>query len=206
MKKITLTIILCSLLNSLTAQINIQGIITDEIGPLEWANVYIKNTTTGTTTDGNGNFTLEVKKGDTLSISYTGYQTQKVVIDNREFISVILENESLDEIILTDRRPRKISCGFSYTTIIVTEEITKITPTLFPNPSTNGIFHLKMPSSYQEVEITVSNLLGQQVYSKIFQNTSTNISFDVSHVKTGIYLINAVADGQHLPTQKAIRK
>ena len=206
MKKITLLVLLLFCLNSLTAQTSIQGTVMDEISYLSLANIHIKNTTKGTTSDDQGNFTLKVKKGDTLAISYTGYLTQEIVIDTQKFIEIILENESLDEIILTDRYPRKISCGYYSYTITIIEDVIKTSPSIFPNPSSDGIFHLKMPSLYKEVQVYVTNLLGQQVKSKRYQNTNTSITLDLTSMKTGIYLINMVADGEHLPTQKAIRK
>ena len=63
-----------------------------------------------------------------------------------------------------------------------------------------------MPTPYKEVQVYVTNLLGQQVQSKRYQNTTTSITLDLASARTGIYLINMVADGERLPTQKAIRK
>ena len=203
------------------AQTAIQGNVVDEISPLEWANIYIKNTTTGTTSDEAGNFILDVKKGDTLVISYTGYQTQEIVIDNQKYIPITLENEPLDEIVLIAHRiivckTFTHSCVSSHTTNcsssgIKTETIpddilSKNTNTkLYPNPSSDGVFHLAMTNSHKEVQIIVTNLLGQNVQSKTFQNTNSSITLDLSSVKTGVYLINMIADGERLPTQKAIR-
>lgn len=62
--------------------------------------VMIKNSTIGTVADDHGNFTLEVKKGDTLPISYTGYETKEIVIGNQKFISATLDNETLHEVFI----------------------------------------------------------------------------------------------------------
>ncbi len=221
MKKMILfaiaSIFFCTITSS---QVTIQGTVTDEISPLQWANIYIKNTTTGTTSDEAGKFILDVKKGDTLVISFTGYQTQEIIINNQKYIPITLENESLNEvvvighsvtrktIILCGNRGRTLICGTKGTPIkiISNKEIVKATPpSLFPNPSSDGVFHLAMTNSHKEVQIMVTNLLGQNVQSKIFQNTNSNITLDLSSVKTGVYLINMIADGKRLPTQKAIR-
>lgn len=218
---ILITIILCSI--SSIAQTTIKGTITDEINPLEWANIYIKNGSKGTTSDDQGNFTLDAKKGDTLIISYTGYKTKEIVIDSQKEVAVKLEGESLDEVIVVfqeikmEKRPfgcfRSI-CNYgtcTYTDIKIEtstdDSLTKnMNPSLSPNPSSDGIFNLKMAQSYKEVQVYVTNLLGQQVQSKAYQNTNNSITVDLSSVRTGIYLINSIADGQPLPTQKAIRK
>ena len=57
--------------------IDITGKITGEEGqPLVGASVKLKGTQTGTTTDANGNFTLQVPDaGGVLVISYIGHQT-----------------------------------------------------------------------------------------------------------------------------------
>lgn len=54
------------------------GHVTDSQGPLIGATVMEKGTTNGTVTDFDGNFTLNVKPGATLVISYVGYETQEV--------------------------------------------------------------------------------------------------------------------------------
>ena len=210
MKQITLLFIAFHFFSLTTAQTIIEGSVSDRIAPLPWANIHIKNSTIGTVSDEKGNFTLEAKKGDTLSISYTGYQTKEVVIDNQESVVVMLENESLDEVVVTAWAPRRISCGITCYTIIETTEISKkimnkSTPSLYPNPSSDGVFNLKMTNSYKEVQVFVTNMLGQHIQSRTYQNTQTAISLDISSQRTGIYLINIIADGKRLPTQKAIR-
>lgn len=211
------------------SQVTIQGTVTDEISPLEWANIYIKNSTTGTTSGKAGNFTLDVKKGDTIIVSYTGYQTKEITINDQTYIPITLENESLDEVVVTGYSVTKktiILCGDrvlcvdrGYRTIpsmtlhctaqgilINSKDNTEtISPSLFPNPSLGGVFNIKMIHPYKEVHIMVTNLLGQNVQSRTLQNTNSSITLNLTSVKTGVYLINMVADGERLPTQKAIR-
>ena len=54
------------------------GRVSDSQGPLIGATVMEKGTTNGTVTDIDGNFSLNVKPGATLVISYVGYETQEV--------------------------------------------------------------------------------------------------------------------------------
>jgi len=74
MKKNTLLLLaLCiSMLSS--AQITIKGTIVNDSIPLESASIIIKNSKKGVATNVKGQFKLEAKKGDTLSISYLSQQ------------------------------------------------------------------------------------------------------------------------------------
>ncbi|MBO4806482.1 MAG: SusC/RagA family TonB-linked outer membrane protein, partial [Paludibacteraceae bacterium] len=58
----------------------IKGTISDADDVLPGANVVIKGTTQGTTTDGDGNFELDVEDGQTIEISYVGYQNKTIKI------------------------------------------------------------------------------------------------------------------------------
>ncbi|WP_299208105.1 carboxypeptidase-like regulatory domain-containing protein [uncultured Dokdonia sp.] len=223
MKQITILFIAFHFFGLTNAQTSIHGSVSDRIDPLPWANIYIKNSIVGTVADEGGNFTIDAKKGDTLAISYTGYQTQDIVINNQKEIAIKLEGESLDEVIIVfqeikmERRPFGCFRNYcNYCTCTSTGIKIEATPndeaskntnlSLFPNPSSDGIFNLKMASSYREVNVYVTNLLGQQVASRVYQNTNNRITLDVSSLRTGIYLINSVADGKPLPTQKAIKR
>ena len=54
------------------------GNVSDSQGPLIGATITEKGTSNGTVTDFNGNFTLNVKQGATLVVSYVGYVSQEV--------------------------------------------------------------------------------------------------------------------------------
>lgn len=59
----------------------ITGSVVDAAGvPIIGANVIVEGTTTGTTTDVKGAFTLEVPLKGTIQISYLGYRTQTVAL------------------------------------------------------------------------------------------------------------------------------
>ena len=74
----------------------VKGNVSDELGPLHEANVVLKNTNIGASTDVNGNFTFpkSLKPGDVLLISYLGYHTAKITIkEDTSFIKIILTSE-----------------------------------------------------------------------------------------------------------------
>ena len=60
----------------------VKGIISDEEGFLPGANILLKGTTIGTTTNFDGEFTFPkpLQKGDILIVSYLGYKTENVVV------------------------------------------------------------------------------------------------------------------------------
>jgi iron complex outermembrane receptor protein len=85
------------------AQRTISGTVVDNDGePLIGANVLIKGTMTGTITDIDGNYTLNVNDGDVLVFSYTGYQGQEVtVVGGQSTINMTMsQGQLLDEIVV----------------------------------------------------------------------------------------------------------
>ncbi|WKN43025.1 TonB-dependent receptor [Tunicatimonas pelagia] len=111
--QISLLIILWMTVTSVQAQL-LRGTITDEGGePLAGATVIVKNTTRGTATDLNGQYSLnQLPVGQhTLVISYLGYQTQQqtITLSSQEVkeVSVQLTETSgalADEVIVTATR------------------------------------------------------------------------------------------------------
>lgn len=91
--------------SNLNAQSDIFGKIVDENKePLPFANILIKGSTTGTTSDFDGNFSLnKVSNTDVLIISMLGFKTKEIIVGSERTIEIILiENaESLDEIVVT---------------------------------------------------------------------------------------------------------
>jgi len=86
------------------AQRTVTGNIVDGDGlTLIGANVTVPNTTIGTITDIDGNFSLSIPSDATqLKISYTGFETSTIDLDSRDSYMVILrEGEILDEIVVT---------------------------------------------------------------------------------------------------------
>tara|TARA_B100000809_G_C15140564_1_gene533029 strand:+ start:5325 stop:8435 length:3111 start_codon:yes stop_codon:yes gene_type:complete len=85
-------------------QQTITGNVTDQDGnPLPGASVLAKGSSTGTNTDFDGNFSLNVPSGTTtLVISYIGFKTINVTITNKTTIQVKLEDNasSLDEVVV----------------------------------------------------------------------------------------------------------
>lgn len=81
----------------------VSGVIIDATGlPVIGANVLEKGTTNGVITDLDGNFTLNVKPGATLVITYIGYQPQEIKVGNQTMFNITLKEDSemLDEVVV----------------------------------------------------------------------------------------------------------
>jgi len=65
--------------------ITVKGIVTENGTPLAGANVILEGTSTGVSTDFDGNFEFPVKlkKGDVLAVNYIGFKSKKVVIEDK---------------------------------------------------------------------------------------------------------------------------
>jgi TonB-linked SusC/RagA family outer membrane protein len=70
--------------------------------PVIGANIVVAGTTTGTVTDIDGKFTLEVPQNATLTVSYIGYTEQSVVVGNRTTLVIRLaeDTKTLDEVVV----------------------------------------------------------------------------------------------------------
>lgn len=89
-------------------QVQITGTVTDASGmPLPGANITVKGTSVGTTTDIDGNFSLEVPDdAEIIVVSYVGYKTQEISIAGNTSFNIQLEEDAaqLDAIVLTGFR------------------------------------------------------------------------------------------------------
>jgi len=85
-------------------QILITGIITSTNNgdAVPFANILVKNSTNGAVTDMDGKFSITAKSNQTLIISYQGYKTKEVLINNQKTINISIEEGAvaLDEIVL----------------------------------------------------------------------------------------------------------
>jgi TonB-linked SusC/RagA family outer membrane protein len=78
--------------SEINADVDISGIITDENGQgLPGASIVIQGTTTGGTSDLDGNYKLTVPDDAILEISFVGYKTQNIEINGRSEVNVSME-------------------------------------------------------------------------------------------------------------------
>lgn len=79
----------------------VNGLVVDVNGePVIGASVVEKGTTNGGITDINGKFTLNVKPGSTLQISFVGYQTQEIKATKTVKVVLKEDSELLSEVVV----------------------------------------------------------------------------------------------------------
>ncbi|NOQ92618.1 MAG: SusC/RagA family TonB-linked outer membrane protein [Flavobacteriaceae bacterium] len=105
--KAKLTLIVILLFNiTLIAQntILITGTVTNKVdnSPIPGANVVVVNTSNGVVTDFDGVFHLNVNSGDVVQVSYLGYISQTIIVNNQTILNFVLEEDlnQLDEVIV----------------------------------------------------------------------------------------------------------
>jgi iron complex outermembrane receptor protein len=103
------------------AQQDVSGTVTDAADnqPIPGVNIVVEGTTTGTTTDVEGQYSLTVPGPDaTLVFSFVGYQSESVTVGDQSTINVQLQEDvaALDEVVVTGygtQRRRDISGSVS---------------------------------------------------------------------------------------------
>ncbi len=83
--------------------LEVSGTVTDGTFPLPGANIVVKGTDNGTTTDFDGNYTLQGVPADAvLEFSYVGFSTQEISVNGNSSIDVALETslEALDDVVV----------------------------------------------------------------------------------------------------------
>lgn len=87
----------------IVAQATVSGTVTDENGdPLPGATVTVKGTSKGTVTDVKGNYRLEVDENAVLIVSFVGFKTQEIMVNDRSTIDVQLtyDDQALEGVVV----------------------------------------------------------------------------------------------------------
>tara|TARA_R110002049_G_scaffold1537_3_gene11850 strand:- start:6608 stop:9835 length:3228 start_codon:yes stop_codon:yes gene_type:complete len=90
---------------------------TDNI-PIPGVNVIVLNTSRGTTTDFDGNYQIQVNKGDVLQFSYIGFKSQTVIVGDQATINILLVEDLnlLDEVVVIgygDQKEKNITSALT---------------------------------------------------------------------------------------------
>lgn len=83
----------------------ISGVVIDDSSqPLPGVSIIIKGTTTGTTTDFDGNYSINAQIGDILVFSFVGYDTQELRASSSTLNVTMKSGVALDEVVLLGSR------------------------------------------------------------------------------------------------------
>ncbi|MBT1700667.1 SusC/RagA family TonB-linked outer membrane protein [Fulvivirgaceae bacterium PWU4] len=102
--RLSLAVFMTAFTAALYAQSTVSGTITDETGAaLPGVSLLVKGTSTGTSTDNDGKYSISVPSDATLVISFIGYATQEVAVGSRSTIDVVLlpDVTALQEVVVT---------------------------------------------------------------------------------------------------------
>jgi TonB-linked SusC/RagA family outer membrane protein len=108
--------------------IEVTGKVTDESGmPFPGVNVIVKGTSTGTTTDSDGRYSIEVPDANSVLIfSFVGYAAQEITVGSRSVIDVTMTPDvrQLEEVVVTALGIAKDSKKLGYSaTSVKTDEL-----------------------------------------------------------------------------------
>lgn len=107
----------------------LKGVVQDEAGePLIGATVMVKGTTQGVATDIDGNFAVNVKKGQTIDVSYVGYDAQSIKVNGQNNITVVMKENSstLDDLVVVGYGVQKKSDVTGSVTSVGKDRLSKL--------------------------------------------------------------------------------
>ena len=109
----------------------ITGTVVDAMGPVIGASVVEKGTTNGTVTDFDGNFSLNVKPGATIVISFIGFETQEIKVGNQDNFQITMKDDNavLEEVVVVGYGVQKKKLVTGATVQVKGEDIAKLNTT-----------------------------------------------------------------------------
>ena len=138
------------LIGSIVYAQTVSGVVSDASGPIPGVNVLVKGTTTGTQTDFDGNYSLDVSSADAVLVfSFLGYATQEIPVNGQSTINVTLSEDvaQLNEVVVV---------GYGSTTKKeITSSVTKVSEEEFNQGTINN------PS-----ELLQGKVAGLSIYNK----------------------------------------
>jgi len=106
----------------------VSGVVYDDTGlPLPGANVIVKGTSTGTQTDFDGKYTLEVSDGSELAFSYVGFSSENLPVYASQMNVHLEADNELDEVVVTAQGIRREKRALGYAVSAVeTEDVSRV--------------------------------------------------------------------------------
>lgn len=124
----------------------VTGVIIDNYGePVAGASIAEQGTTNGTTTDMDGNFSIDVNENATLVISYIGYSSQSIPVDGKTTLNITLmeDTQNLEEVVVVGYGVQKRESLTGALQTLKSEKLTNIT-----TPSVQNMLNGKAPGVY----------------------------------------------------------
>ncbi|HHB92956.1 MAG TPA: TonB-dependent receptor [Thioploca sp.] len=102
----SLVVVLLLSVSAFAQSYEVSGTVSDNSNqPLPGVSVVVKGTTTGTSTDFDGKYKLQVNKGDVLVFTFVGFESQEITMDGSATVNVTLKSGvALDEVVVIGSR------------------------------------------------------------------------------------------------------
>ena len=124
----TLSVALGLCLAVLAQQIQVTGTVKDPAGnPVAGATILIEGTTSGTTTNADGGYSISASPNATLLVSFIGFQSQKIAVAGKTRIDILLKEDSqaIDDVIVVAFGTAKKEAFTGSATVIKSDDIAK---------------------------------------------------------------------------------
>jgi TonB-linked SusC/RagA family outer membrane protein len=109
----------------------ITGIVTEGGLPLPGATVLLKGTKAGTSTDFDGNYSIQAKAGDVLEFSFVGMKTKSVTVTASNKIDVTMESDTnFDEVVVVGFNTKNRAELTSAVSNVTAEQLSRIAPSM----------------------------------------------------------------------------
>lgn len=171
---------------SVFSQTKVSGIIKDTSGePIAFANVFFKDSQTGTITDENGRFYLESDNTyQTVIFSFIGYTTKEILLNQRSTynMEVVLSEsaDALDEVVVYSGKTSKKN-----------NPAIDILRKIWENRRENGVKKFKQYEydKYEKLEFDINTIDSALINSRLFKGMEFVFDHaDTSHVTGNTYL------------------
>ncbi|HZG23604.1 MAG TPA: SusC/RagA family TonB-linked outer membrane protein, partial [Chitinophagaceae bacterium] len=110
----------------------VSGQVTDSAGgALQGVSISVKGTSTGTSTDGQGRFRINVPDGGVLVFTFIGFETREITVNDQSVINISMGRSSarLNEVVVTALGIRREAKSLGYATSTVAPEAVTINRT-----------------------------------------------------------------------------
>ena len=147
---IVLTVALCGCYTAFAQQVKVTGTVTDITGvPVIGAFIQVTGGTTGTMTDENGAYTIDVASDGSLTFSMIGYQTQVVDVNGRAVINAVLaeDSELLEEVIVVAFGTAKKEAFTGSAAVVKSDDIAKTQQSNIASALTGKVAGVQMTTS-----------------------------------------------------------
>ncbi len=163
------------------------GTVTDENGdPIPGASVRVKGTSQGIMTDFDGNYTLKCEKGQTLIVSFVGYENQTVQAGSNVNVSMSEDRKMLNDVVV-------IGYGTQRKEAVTGSVASVSSGKLMENPSSNITQALQNRVAGVDMQQTNSQP-GAEMRIRIRGQRSLSASNDPLIVLDGIPFLGSLSD------------